>query len=78
MRVVARSLAPNAKFDADLLGDCDRDVIDETLIPNRLEQWIREPKSEDILYCLFAQIVVDTKNLRLVQTVYQHAIQLSR
>jgi glucose-6-phosphate 1-dehydrogenase len=33
-----------AMFDADLLGDRDRDVIDETLVPNRLEQRIREPK----------------------------------
>ena len=65
-------------FYADLLGDCDRDVINETLIPNRLEKGIREPKREDILYCLFAQIVVDAKNLRLVKTACQHAIQLSR
>lgn len=67
-----------AMFNADLLGNRDRDVIDETLIPNRLEQRIRESKRENVLNRLFAEIVVDAKNLRLVKAASQSAIQLPR
>ena len=49
-----------AAFDADGLGGRDLHEIHVTSIPQRLEDAIPETESQDVLYCLFTQVVIDS------------------
>ena len=52
-----------AAFDADRLGGGDLDVVDVVAIPDVFEDAVGEPEDEDVLHCLFAEIVVDAEDL---------------
>ena len=53
----------SAVLDVDLLRDRDLDIVDVVAIPYRLEDRVGESKDEQVLYCLFAEVVVDSKDL---------------
>ena len=57
--------APTAH--ANRLGICDLNVIDVLTIPERLENAVGKTKDQQILYRLFAEIVIDTINLTFVK-----------
>src|SRR5437016_8516031 len=50
-------------FDADCFSIRDLDVIDVTAVPDRLEDCVIEAEDHDVLYSLFAKIVIDSVNL---------------
>ncbi len=56
-----------ATLDADLLGHGDLHVVDVLAAPDRLEEQVGEPQDEQILHRLLAEIVVDAKDLGLVE-----------
>src|SRR5206468_12060104 len=54
-----------AALDADRLGHGDLDVVDEAVVPERLEEAVREPEDEDVLDGLLPEVVVDPVDLAL-------------
>jgi hypothetical protein len=44
-------------------GDVDLHVVDEHAVPDRLEESVREAERKDVLRRLFAQEMVDAKDL---------------
>ena len=58
-----------APLDAELLGDRDLHVVDELAVPDRLEDAVREPKRQDVLHRLLAEVVVDAEDLALVEVL---------
>src|SRR5450432_1382791 len=56
----------------------DLHVVDEVAIPNGLEQTVPEPEREDILCRLFAEKVVDAKELLLVEDLVNAGVQRNR
>ncbi len=55
----------SAALDAELLGDRDLHMLDETAAPQRLEQRIAEAQRHQILHRLLAEIVIDAVDLLL-------------
>ncbi len=64
-----------ARFDPDLFGDGDLDVVDEIAVPDRLEDGVGEALHEQVLYGLLAEVVVDAENLRFVEHARQLLVQ---
>src|SRR5437588_8462051 len=60
--VVARTAA-----DAERFGGGDFDVVNVVAIPDRLEDRIAEAKDEYVLDGLFAEIMINAKDLMLVE-----------
>ena len=56
-----------AGTDAERFGRGDLDVVDPAGIPQRLEQRVREPRDEQVLHALLAEVVVDAEDLPLVE-----------
>ena len=54
-------------FDANVFGDSDLHVIDGLARPNRLDQHIGKAQNQEVLDCLFAEIMVDAENSVLVE-----------
>src|SRR5439155_8200221 len=54
-----------APFDSERFGDRDLDVVDELPVPDRLEDPVREAKSQHVLNGLLAEVVVDAEDLLL-------------
>ena len=54
------------------------DVVDVLAVPDRLEDAVREPERQDVLYGLLTEIVVDPIDLRLPEALAQLRIQTSR
>ena len=64
-----------AALDRQTLGHIDLDVVDVVAVPDRLEQAVGEAKREDVLHALFAQEVVDAKDLVLVERGVQDPVE---
>ncbi len=58
-----------------LFGHGNAHIIHIMPVPNWLEERIGKTKCQNVLYRLFAQVMVDAKNLRLVETLRQDPIQ---
>ena len=56
-----------ARTDAFRFGDRNLHVIHMLLVEQRLEDAVGEPQHEDVLDGLLAQVVIDSKDLRLVE-----------
>src|SRR5579875_208978 len=67
-----------APLNADIFGDGDLDVIDVAPVPYRLEDAVRQAKHQDVLYRLFAEIVVDAINLVFFKDFADLAIEFAR
>ena len=63
---------------AHLFSHGNGHVIHVTPVPDRLEERIGEAECQNVLHGLFAQVMVDAKNLRFVKTVPERAIHLPR
>ena len=66
-----------ARLDADRLGDRHLDAVNVAAVPERLKQGVGEPKHEDVLDRLFAEIMVNAIDLIFVKTRLQFRIQLA-
>ena len=67
-----------AALDADFLRRGDLDVVDEVAVPDGLEQRICESQRHQVLDRLLSQVVVDAKDLRLLEYVQHTLVQLAR
>ncbi len=66
-----------ALFDADLLAGGNLHAVDVAAIPDRLEDAVAESKYQNVLDGFFAQIVIDTIDLILVQDLLQCLVKLA-
>ena len=64
-----------ASLDPQLLRDRDLHALDMVAIPQRLEHRVREAENEQILNGLFAEVVVDAIDLRLVEVLVDELVQ---
>src|SRR5207248_5404472 len=64
-----------ASFDADSLAHGDLNVIDVVAIPDRLKQAVSEAEDQNILYRLFAEIVIDAVHLVFVEDLFDSGVQ---
>ena len=62
-------------LDSQCLGHVDLHVIDEVAVPDRLEQSVGETEGQDVECRLFAQEVVDAKDLLLVEDLVQVRVE---
>jgi len=69
-------LAP--ALHAEALGHGDLDTLDIVAIPDRLEERVREPEVEDVLYRLLSEVVVDPEDALFGKHLVQDAVQLHR
>ena len=65
--VPAMSKYPPRFSTPDRLSYGDLNVVNVAPVPDRLKDPVAETKNQNVLYRLFAQIVVDTENLALLQ-----------
>ena len=61
----------------DLRGR-DLDVLDVVAVPDRLEDRVPEPQHQDVLDGLFAEVVIDSIDLRLVEVAADQIVELAR
>ncbi len=71
--VVARATA-----DPDVLGGGDLHVVDVVAVPHRLKQRVGEAHRHQVLDRLLAQVMVDAKDLRLLEDLEQLGVELAR
>ena len=64
-----------AVADPQVLGHRDLHVIDVVPVPDRLENAVGKPKSQDVLNRFLAEVVIDAKNLGFIEEFAQAAIQ---
>jgi hypothetical protein len=64
-----------AMLDPHLFGHRDLNVIDITPIPQRLQKGVRKAKSQQVLNCFFAQIMIDPVDLLLFINTGQRLIE---
>ena len=64
--------------DAFRFADGNLDVVDIFVVPDRLENAVGEPDDHEVLDGLFAQIMIDPENLRLVEDLAGDFIDLLR
>jgi hypothetical protein len=62
----------------DGLGHVELDVVDEVLVPQRLEHAVAEAEGQEILHRLLAEVVIDPVDLVLVPVGEHVAVQLQR
>jgi hypothetical protein len=72
-----RLVEPAAVADAERFGDGDLHVVDPGAVPDRLEDGVREPQSEQVLHCLLGQVVVDPEDLLLREGRGQVGVQVA-
>ena len=65
-------------FHPEVLGHGDLHVVDELLVPERLEDAVGEPHDQDVLHRLLAQVMVDAVDLLLREDLERAAVQLPR
>ena len=65
-------------LDAERLRDGDLDVVDVLPVPDRLEDPVREPKHQDVLHRLLAEVVIDAEDLILAEDLVHDAGELRR
>gem|GEM_PF-3463317 len=63
-------------FDAKSLGHGDRHGLHVVAVPDRLEHRVGEAEDHQVLHGLFAQEVVDTKDLAFIEMLVQRFVQL--
>ncbi len=69
-------LAP--RLHAERLGHRDLDAVDEVAVPDRLEERVREPKEQQVLHGLLAEVVVDPEHVGLGERSVQGLVELAR
>src|SRR5262249_30485469 len=67
-----------ALLDADRLCRRDLHVMDPLSVPDRLEDRIRETEDENVLYRLFAEVVIDAIRLVLGGHAQEQRVQVLR
>ena len=67
-----------AALDVHRLGDVELDVVDEVLVPERLEHAVAEAERYEILDRLLAQVVIDPVDLVLVPVGEDVRVELQR
>ena len=65
-----------AKLDAELFGNGDLNVVDEIAVPDRLKDAVAKPEDQDVLYGLFAEIMIDAVDLALLENLQQVSIEI--
>jgi hypothetical protein len=64
-----------APLDADRLRPGDLHVIDEVVVPERLEDPVGEPEHQQVLDRLFSQVMIDAVDLLLVEDLVDLAVE---
>ena len=64
-----------ATINAECLGHRDLDIADVVAVPDRLEECIGETGVEDVLRCLFAQIMIDAEDLTLLKDIMKCPVE---
>src|SRR4030095_7006825 len=64
-------------LDAEVFGHRDLDTLDVIAIPERLDKGVRETKDQQVVHRPLSQIVIDSKNVCLVEGTKQDLVQLS-
>jgi hypothetical protein len=64
-------------LNANVFSNCDLDMIDITPVPDWLEDTICQTEDQDILYRLFAKIVVDAVDLFLFKDFAYLTVQFT-
>src|SRR5439155_14901013 len=64
-----------AVFESHRFSSGDLYIIDVVPVPHRFEQRIAEAEDEDVLYCLFAKIVVNSVDRFLVEYAAHNIVQ---
>ena len=67
-----------AALDVDGLRHVELDVVDVVLVPQRLEHAVREPKREEVLDGLLAEVVIDSIDLVLLPVCEHVLVELQR
>src|SRR5258708_5057226 len=62
--------------NTETLRDNDLHMVNIFLVPERLEDTIGKTKCEDVLYCLFTHVMIDTIDLILTKYAREIAVQL--
>src|SRR5215203_7404356 len=58
------------------LRRCNLDVVDVVAVPDRFKHRVAEAKDEDVLDCVFAEVVIDAINLALFEYRGDSCVQL--
>src|SRR5262249_24437588 len=64
-----------AVFNAEIFRDCNLDALHRIPIPQGFEYWIGKTKRQQILYRLFAQVMIDAIDLGFIEVTVQERIQ---
>src|SRR5690625_252367 len=70
-------VVPASVLNIYCFGDSYLDIVDVISIPEGFKDSIRKPESQNILHRLFAQVVVDPKNLALFKVSRQVIVKSS-
>src|SRR5271155_887254 len=63
-----------APFDAECLGDGDLHVIDMRVVPQRLQQDVREAQRHEVLHRFLAEIVINAEDVSLEEDGTDHIV----
>ena len=69
---------PAAVLHSEALGHRDLDSLDIASVPDRFEDGVGEAEGQDVLDGLLAHVVVDPKNLVLVERRVHRIVELPR
>src|SRR5690625_8029206 len=70
-------VVPASVLNIYCFGDRYLDIVDVISIPEGVKDSIRKPEGQNILHRLFAQVVVDPKNLTLFKVSRQVIVKSS-
>src|SRR5215469_16223385 len=63
---------------AEVLRHRDLDTLDIVAVPERLDKCVGKTEGEHIVYCTLAEIVVDAKDVALVEDAKQNSVEFLR
>ena len=66
---------PNLTLHAEILRHGDLHALDVAAIPERRQEWIREPEEEHVVHRPLAQVVIDAKDRLLLEGAEQRAVE---
>ena len=66
---------PAAILHAEILGHGDLDAVDVIAVPQRLEHGVGEPRVDDVLHRLLAEVVVDPEDVLFGEESREQAAQ---
>src|SRR5690349_18097339 len=66
-----------AMFNTNLLGNCDFYMVNVIPVPQRFEDGIGKTRYQNVLYCFFTKIMIDTIDLFLIQCLVDLLIQVA-